>query len=236
MIDLEQRYFSVRQRISTTAQQLKQDQPCLLAVSKKHPADAIRVLFQLGQRQFGENYWQEAEEKMQQLQDLDIEWHFIGPLQSNKTRAVAANFAWVHSVDREKIAQRLSDQRPAGLAPLNVCLQVNIDDEDSKSGVTPEQLLPLARKISGLPRLSLRGLMCIPRAGNDPAQQQRAFQRLAQLQADMKSELRGSDCAVDTLSMGMSADLEPAIAAGSTLVRIGTALFGDRQKNVTNPS
>jgi pyridoxal phosphate enzyme (YggS family) len=232
MNDLEQRYASVCRLIAETADQLQKPAPSLLAVSKKHPPEAIRALYNMGQRMFGENYWQEAEAKMGQLSDLEIEWHFIGPIQSNKTRAIAENFSWVHSVDRKKIAQRLSDQRPASLPDLKLCLQVNIDEEDSKAGVAPDQLLALAQFVAALPRVSLQGLMCIPQASNDPHQQQQAFRHLAQLQL----ELQAAGIPTGTLSMGMSSDLEAAIAAGSTLVRIGTGLFGSRQKNVTNPS
>jgi len=230
--DLQQRYHQVCQRINATATRLDRPAPTLLAVSKKHPAAAIRTLFELGQRHFGESYWQEAAQKMSELQDLAIDWHFIGPLQSNKTRPIAEHFDWVHSVDRDKVARRLSEQRPEHLPPLKICLQVNIDQEDSKAGVTPEQVLDLARVVSSLPRLQLAGLMCIPTATDDPLQQRDAFARLAALQ----QQLAAAGIHTDTLSMGMSDDLEAAIAEGSTLVRIGTALFGERQKTVTNPS
>lgn len=193
----------------------------LLAVSKTKPADAIRETHAAGLRDFGENYLQEALEKQAALSDLPLIWHFIGPIQSNKTRPIAEHFDWVHSVDRLKIAQRLSDQRPAHLAPLNICLQVNVSGEDSKSGCSPEELPELAQAITALPNLKLRGLMAIPEPTDDVAAQHAAFARLRQLRDDLGLQL-------DTLSMGMSHDLEAAIAEGATWVRIGTALFGAR--------
>ena len=193
----------------------------LLAVSKTKPADAVREAHAAGLRDFGENYLQEALEKQAALSDLPLIWHFIGPIQSNKTRPIAEHFDWVHSVDRLKIAQRLSDQRPAHLPALNICLQVNVSLEASKSGCSPEELLALARAISALPNLRLRGLMAIPEATDDVAAQHAAFARLRQLRDDLALNL-------DTLSMGMSHDLEAAIAEGATWVRIGTALFGAR--------
>ncbi len=193
----------------------------LLAVSKTKPADAIREAHAVGVRDFGENYLQEALEKQTQLADLPLIWHFIGPIQSNKTRPIAEHFDWVHSVDRLKIAQRLSDQRPAHLPALNICLQVNISGEDSKSGCSPEELTALARAVVALPNLRLRGLMAIPEPTDDVAAQHAAFARLRQLRDELALNL-------DTLSMGMSHDLEAAIAEGATWVRIGTALFGAR--------
>lgn len=193
----------------------------LLAVSKTKPAAAIREAAACGLRDFGENYLQEALQKQIELADLPLTWHFIGPIQSNKTRALAEHFAWVHSVDRLKIAQRLSEQRPNHLPPLNICLQINISDEDSKSGCSIEQLPELARAVTQLPNLRLRGLMAIPAPSSDAQQQQLAFARLRELQASLQLDL-------DTLSMGMSDDLEAAIAQGSTWVRIGSALFGAR--------
>ncbi|MAE23052.1 MAG: YggS family pyridoxal phosphate-dependent enzyme [Pseudomonas sp.] len=193
----------------------------LLAVSKTKPADAIREAHAVGVRDFGENYLQEALEKQTQLADLPLIWHFIGPIQSNKTRPIAEHFDWVHSVDRLKIAQRLSDQRPAHLPPLNICLQVNVSGEDSKSGCSPEELRALARAVVALPNLRLRGLMAIPEPTDDVAAQHAAFARLRQLRDELALNL-------DTLSMGMSHDLEAAIAEGATWVRIGTALFGAR--------
>lgn len=193
----------------------------LLAVSKTKPAAAVREAFASGQRHFGENYLQEALGKQAELSDLDLTWHFIGPIQSNKTRPIAEHFAWVHSVDRLKIAQRLSEQRPAQLPPLNVCLQVNVSGEASKSGCAPEELPALALAVSQLPNLRLRGLMSIPEPTCDLARQHAACARLRQLRDALNLEL-------DVLSMGMSDDLEAAIAEGATWVRIGTALFGAR--------
>ncbi|RON07415.1 YggS family pyridoxal phosphate enzyme [Pseudomonas brassicacearum] len=193
----------------------------LLAVSKTKPSDAVREAYAAGVRDFGENYLQEALGKQLELADLPLIWHFIGPIQSNKTRAIAENFAWVHSVDRLKIAQRLSEQRPAELPPLNICIQVNVSGEASKSGCTPADLPALANAISALPRLKLRGLMAIPEPTEDRAAQDAAFATVQKLQASLNLPL-------DTLSMGMSHDLESAIAMGATWVRIGTALFGAR--------
>ncbi|WP_312910311.1 YggS family pyridoxal phosphate-dependent enzyme [Stutzerimonas nitrititolerans] len=193
----------------------------LLAVSKTQPAEAIREANGAGLSDFGENYLQEALEKQARLADLALTWHFIGPIQSNKTRAIAEHFDWVHSVDRLKIAQRLSEQRPTELPPLNVCLQVNVSGEASKSGCAPQDVAELARAIATLPNLRLRGLMAIPEPTDDRAEQHAAFARLRQLQQALALEL-------DTLSMGMSQDLEAAIAEGATWVRIGTALFGAR--------
>ena len=193
----------------------------LLAVSKTKPAAAIREAFVAGIRDFGENYLQEALGKQAELADLPLTWHFIGPIQSNKTRAIAENFAWVHSVDRLKIAQRLSEQRPVELGPLNVCIQVNVSGEASKSGCAPDDLPALASAIAALPNLHLRGLMAIPEPTDDWAAQNAAFARVRSLQQSLQMPL-------DTLSMGMSHDLDAAIAQGSTCVRIGTALFGAR--------
>lgn len=193
----------------------------LLAVSKTKPAQAIREAYACGLRDFGENYLQEALDKQALLADLPLVWHFIGPLQSNKTRPVAENFAWVHSVDRLKIAQRLSAQRPAALPPLNICLQVNLSGEASKSGCHPDELNSLAQAVSQLPRLRLRGLMTIPEPCTDIAKQRAVFSRLRNLQQGLNLDL-------DSLSMGMSQDLQAAIAEGATWVRIGTALFGER--------
>ena len=193
----------------------------LLAVSKTKPAEAVREAFAAGIRDFGENYLQEALGKQLELADLPLIWHFIGPIQSNKTRAIAEHFDWVHSVDRLKIAQRLSEQRPAELPPLNICIQVNVSGEASKSGCTPADLPTLAQAISALPRLQLRGLMAIPEPTDDRVAQDAAFSTVNRLQASLGLPL-------DTLSMGMSHDLESAIAQGATWVRIGTALFGAR--------
>lgn len=196
----------------------------LLAVSKGHPAAAIRILAEQGQRDFGENYLQQALLKLQALADLDLCWHYIGQLQANKTRVVAEHFHWVHTVDRERIAQRLNDQRPFHAPPLNVCIQVALADEPGKGGVDMAHLTELAQSVARLPRLKLRGLMCIPPPAPDYDTQLARFQQLAQCQHDLQSQ--GLD--VDTLSMGMSGDLEAAVAAGATWVRIGTALFGER--------
>ncbi|WP_100634290.1 YggS family pyridoxal phosphate-dependent enzyme [Pseudomonas qingdaonensis] len=210
-------------RIRSAAQAAGRDpgQVRLLAVSKTKPAAAIREVYAAGVRDVGENYWQEALAKQLELTDLPLTWHFIGPIQSNKTRAIAEHFDWVHSVDRLKIAQRLSEQRPAGLPALNVCVQVNVSGEASKSGCNPDELPALAQAIAALPHLKLRGLMAIPEPTDDPAAQAAAFARVRQLQDSLNLGL-------DTLSMGMSHDLEAAIAQGATWVRIGTALFGAR--------
>ncbi|MDN7138860.1 YggS family pyridoxal phosphate-dependent enzyme [Pseudidiomarina sp. 1APP75-27a] len=200
----------------------------LLAVSKTKPADKIRQLYQAGQRHFGENYLQEALQKQLQLTDLsDIVWHFIGPIQSNKTRDIATHFTWVQSIDRLKIARRLNEQREQHMPPLNILIQVNIDDEQSKAGIGPDQLAEFAAELQQFPQLKLRGLMTLP-AANPTAEQQR--QSLTAMQR-LFSELKSQYPTVDTLSMGMSNDLETAIAAGSTMVRIGTALFGARDTN-----
>ena len=203
------------------------DSATLLAVSKTKPATLVRQAWQLGQREFGENYLQEALEKQAELADLsDIVWHFIGPLQSNKTRSVAENFAWMHSVERVKIAKRLSEQRPEHLAPLNICLQVNISREASKSGVMPNEVVALAREVAALPRLQLRGLMAIPAPSSSPSAQRTPFAELRQLLIELQTAL--PEAPLDTLSMGMSDDLEAAIFEGATLVRLGTAIFGSR--------
>jgi pyridoxal phosphate enzyme (YggS family) len=200
----------------------------LLAVSKTQPAQRVRQAFDAGQRAFGENYVQEALDKMQALAGLrpQLQWHLIGPLQSNKTRPVAEAFDWVHSVDRLKIAQRLAEQRPPHLPPLQLCLQVNVSGEASKSGATPGDVLALAQAVAALPRdrVRLRGLMSIPEPVDEPAAQRKPHRMLRALLADLNAAGLG----VDTLSMGMSADLEAAVAEGSTLVRVGTAVFGAR--------
>ena len=198
----------------------------LLAVSKSQPVEAIRAAFACGLRHFGESYLQEALAKIAALQDLPLCWHFIGPIQSNKARAIAENFTWVHSVDRVKIAQRLSRYRPAAMAPLQICLQVNISSEASKSGVLPEALPQLVREVLPLPGLQLRGLMAIPAPGAEPAQQRAAF---AQVREALQ-QLRALAPDLDTLSMGMSDDMEAAIAEGATIVRVGSAIFGARKR------
>ena len=197
----------------------------LLAVSKTFPASYIEDAFSAGQRAFGESYAQEGVKKITSLAHLDLEWHFIGPIQSNKTALIAENFAWVHAVDRDRIARRLDAARPEPLPPLNVCIQVNVSGEDSKSGVAPGEERDLARTIAGLPHLRLRGLMAIPEPTLDAALQRRRFALLREL----KDGLAAEGHAVDTLSMGMSDDLEAAIAEGATIVRVGTAIFGRRE-------
>ncbi len=196
----------------------------LLAVSKTRQAGEIETLFTLGQRHFGENYLQEALDKQQALAQLDITWHFIGPIQSNKTRQIAEHFDWVHSVDRYKIAQRLSAQRPANLAPLNICLQVNISNELTKAGCSPNEAEELLNQMSQLDNIKVRGLMAIPKATDDLDEQHQAFQAMNQL--FQRLQLQHPE--LDTLSMGMSGDMEIAIEEGATIVRIGTALFGPR--------
>lgn len=197
----------------------------LLAVSKMHPSQAVAEMYQAGQRAFGENYLQEALDKMADLSALEIEWHFIGHVQRNKTKHLAEKFAWVHGVDRLIIAERLSQQRPSDLAPLNICLQVNIDAQDSKDGCQVDEVAALVEQISRLPQLRLRGVMVIPAPGNT-----QALSDAAALFTQVKAQhAQPEDW--DTLSMGMSVDLDAAIAAGSTLVRIGTALFGHRLKS-----
>ncbi len=218
----------VRRRIATACEHAGRDakEVTLLAVSKTFPAEAVREAHAAGQRAFGENYVQEALDKIDALSALrpQLQWHLIGPLQSNKTRPVAAAFDWVHSVDRLKIAERLSEQRPAELPPLQLCLQVNISGEDSKSGVAPADVPALARAVAALPRLRLRGLMAIPEPADDLAAQRAPHRALRELLARLNAE----GLALDTLSMGMSADLEAAVAEGATLVRVGTAIFGRR--------
>jgi PLP dependent protein len=198
----------------------------LVAVTKTFGPDAIRAAHAAGQRHFGESYTQEALEKVAGLADLDIVWHFIGPIQSNKTRPIAATFAWVHSVDRLKIAERLSAQRPASLPPLQVCIEVNVSGEATKAGVAPQEVPAVAAAVARLPRLALRGLMAIPEPTDDTALQRARFASLREL----RDALNRNGFALDTLSMGMSDDFEAAIAAGSTMVRVGTAIFGPRRK------
>lgn len=198
----------------------------LVAISKTQPADAIRALSELGQRDFGENYLQETLPKIAALAGLPLVWHYVGQLQANKTRPLAEHFHWVHTLDRERIAARLSEQRPHYAPPLNICIQVRLADEPGKAGVAPEEVAQLARRVLELPRLKLRGLMCIPPPLGTFEEQRAMFTRLADCQRDLVSQ--GYD--LDTLSMGMSADLEAAVAAGATWVRIGTAIFGARTR------
>lgn len=229
MDQLTQGLQKIREQIRQSEQKFGRaaDSVHLLAVSKTKPAEAIRAVYACGQRDFGENYLQEALDKIQQLEELDICWHFIGPIQSNKTQAIASHFDWVHSVDRLKIARRLSEQRPAQRAPLNLCLQVNISGERSKSGLTPEETIEAARSLQGLPNIRLRGLMAIPAPASDFNTQRQPFARLRHLLETINQQ---TDLNMDTLSMGMSGDMEAAIAEGATWVRIGTAIFGQRPK------
>lgn len=223
MSTIAENISTLAERIRSAAQAVQRDPASvgLLAVSKTKPASDLRDAYDAGLRDFGENYLQEALGKQAELSDLPLIWHFIGPIQSNKTRAIAEHFAWVHSVDRLKIAQRLSEQRPPELPPLNICIQVNVSGEASKSGCSPEDLPALAQAISALPNLKLRGLMAIPEPTDDRDEQNASFAAVSTLQAQLGLPL-------DTLSMGMSHDLEAAIAQGATWVRIGTALFGAR--------
>lgn len=218
----------VNSRIERSAREAGRDPRdiVLVAVTKTFGPDAVRAAYAAGQRHFGESYVQEALEKLPSLADLDLVWHFIGPIQSNKTRPIAERFAWVHSVDRLKIAERLSAQRPAHLPPLEVCIEVNVSGEATKSGVAPDALEALVAAVSRLPRLRLRGLMAVPEPSDDPALQRRPFERLREL----RDALNQRGFALDTLSMGMSDDFETAIAAGGTMVRVGTAIFGPRPK------
>jgi len=223
---LETRFSAVSDRIR--AAEAAADRPVgsvsLLAVSKGQTANSVDALAALGQRRFGESYLQEALDKRNQVTDTGLEWHFIGPIQSNKTRGIAECFDWVQSVDRPKILKRLNDQRPKALPPLQVCLQVNISGEAQKSGVDPDQIEVLVREASGYSRLRLRGLMTIPAPSDDPARLRETFAAVRRL----FESLRDAGHELDTLSMGMSADLEQAVAEGATLVRVGTALFGPR--------
>lgn len=222
------------QAIHTRIQSVRADSGCpqpvyVLAVSKSKPAAAVREAYIAGQTMFGENYLQEALEKQAQLTDLPIEWHFIGPIQSNKTQAIAQHFSWVHSVDRLKIAQRLNDARPIDLPPLQICIQVNISHEESKSGVQPEALFALASEISHLPQLRLRGLMAIPAPTPDIEAQREQFKQVRRCYEALIA--KGFD--LDTLSIGMSDDYPIAIEQGATIVRIGAAIFGARQLQST---
>jgi pyridoxal phosphate enzyme (YggS family) len=221
-----ERLASVLARIESAARQAGRDpsEVTLLAVSKQQPVGAVRAAAAAGQRQFGENYVQEALAKLESLKDLPLTWHFIGQLQANKTRDVAEAFQWVHTLDRARIAERLSAQRPHYAGPLDVLLQVRLAAEDGKGGVAPAQVPALAEIVAGLPRLRLRGLMCIPPPQTDEALARAPFRRLRELAI----ELERDGHSLDTLSMGMSADLEAAVAEGATIVRVGTAIFGPR--------
>lgn len=247
---LRQNYEQVLQRIRTACQAASRPAGSvrLLAVGKAFPASRILALAALGQRDFGENYLQEALDKIAACRDErsgaatgPLTWHFIGPIQSNKTRPIAVHFDWVHSVEREKIALRLSEQRPEGLAPLNLCLQVNVSGEASKSGVAPAQAQALAQAVAALPRVRLRGLMAIPEPTDDVALQRTRFASLRQLLERIRGVLAltlSAEAArdFDTLSMGMSADLDAAVMEGATIVRVGSALFGDRPAKALSPS
>jgi pyridoxal phosphate enzyme (YggS family) len=228
MSTIESNLQVVRTRIAAAARAAgrEPDDIALLAVSKTFAAGEVRAAHAAGQREFGENYVQEGLEKIAALSVLPLIWHFIGPIQSNKTRAIAAHFNWVHSLAREKIAQRLAQARPQALGPLDVCLQVNVSGEASKSGVAPEEVRPLAEAVRSLPRLRLRGLMAVPEPSDDIELQHRRFRGLRLL----LEQLNAAGFGLDTLSMGMSQDLEAAIMEGATIVRVGTAIFGERVK------
>ena len=231
MTTISDRLGRVQQRIAAAARAAGRDPATvsLLAVSKTWGLDAVREAAAAGQRVFGENYVQEGVDKVKALRAMGLEWHFIGPLQSNKTRPVANAFDWVHSIDRLKIAERLAEQRAAHLAPLKVCIQVNVSAEDSKSGVAPEQLGALAHAVAALPRLQLRGLMCIPEPSADAAVLRARFAVLRELQAGLVAD----GLVLDTLSMGMSQDIELAVAEGATIVRVGSAIFGERSRQAS---
>ena len=232
MAQIARRLAAVIARIRDAEQrfQRREGSVTLLAVSKTHPADHIAEAARAGQQRFGENYVQEAIRKQELLSGHNLEWHFIGPIQSNKTRRIALHFAWVHSVDRLEIAQRLSNQRPRELRPLNVCLQVNICGEPTKSGLLPHELAATAEAVAELPRLRLRGLMTIPAPEADFERQRQPFARLR----EARDTLITRGVLLDTLSMGMSDDIEAAIAEGSTLVRVGTAIFGPRRPRLSD--
>ena len=225
--NLQAKLLAVRRRIeeACAAAGREAGEVSLLAVSKTWPAETVAAAAACGQRRFGESYVQEALAKLAALAALDLEWHFIGPLQSNKTRPVAGEFAWVHSVDRQKIAERLAAQRPASLPPLNICVEVNVSGETSKGGCLPSEAPSLCRAIAALPRLRLRGLMAIPEPTADVALQRRRFAQVREL----RDRLAMAGLELDTLSMGMSHDLEAAIMEGATIVRVGAAIFGDRK-------
>jgi pyridoxal phosphate enzyme (YggS family) len=231
MIDLASNLELVQQRIAlaVSTNERERSDVQLIAVSKTKPADMVRAGYELGLTDFGENYVQEAVDKVVELADLPICWHFIGPIQSNKTRQIAEHFSWVHTIDRGKIAHRLSEQRPLDLGPLNVLLQVNISGEASKSGVNPDGLLKLAREVLALPNLQLHGLMAIPAPSESVDSQREPFRQLRQLLEQLKSSLGAEGTALRHLSMGMTGDLDAAIAEGATLVRIGTSIFGARE-------
>jgi PLP dependent protein len=233
--NLPERIHEVRNRMASAAEGAGRsvDSITLLAVGKAQPVNLVRAAAELGLRDCGESYLQEALAKIAALRDLELTWHFIGRLQANKTRPIAENFAWVHGVDRPKIAERLAEQRPYYAPPLNICLQVNVAGEETKGGVAPAELPALAAAVAALPRLKLRGLMCIPPEEEAPMRQRGWFAKLRQ----MLESLNAKGAGLDTLSMGMSGDLEAAILEGATIVRVGTALFGTRPSNpvLTSP-
>lgn len=224
--NLRRRLAETRTRVASAALRYGRDPGSvgLVAISKAQPAAAIRIVAQEGQRDFGENYLQEALPKLAALSDLQLSWHYTGQLQANKTRPIAEHFHWVHTLDRERIAVRLNEQRPHYAAPLNICIQVRLADEPGKAGIAPTEVAALAHAVSALPRLKLRGLMCIPPPRETFEEQRALFQSLAECRRELISHGLG----LDTLSMGMSGDLEAAVAAGATWVRIGTAIFGER--------
>ena len=236
MTDIATNIDKVLQRIRAAADISGRtpDKISLLAVSKRQSTSKVEAAFRKGLTHFGENYLQESLDKIQKLANLPIEWHFIGPVQSNKTRKLAENFDWVHTIDRLKTARRLNDQRPEHLPPLQICLQVNIDGDPNKTGISPEEAGQLALELACLPRLQLRGLMCIP-ARTDAVGSQVAFTALADLQKQLQNTSPRL-ANLDTLSMGMSEDLEVAIGAGATIVRIGTDIFGPRNYNSNHPA
>ncbi len=231
MQTLSAQFASIQERIHKTELKNKRKHGSvqLLAVSKKQPVETLKAAHKLGQRDFAENYLQDAIPKILALQHLPIKWHFIGHIQSNKTRQVAENFDWVHSIDRIKIAQRLNDQRPAELKPVNVCLQVLLDDQPGKSGVSSDNIRELALSVTKLPKLRLRGLMALPKPTTDTLQQRETYRKTRHLQQTLAND---TNLELDTLSMGMSSDFEAAIAEGATIIRIGTALFGPRENNI----
>lgn len=218
---VQQEIAAIAKRYARPAQAIR-----LVGVSKGQPPEAIMEAFKAGLCDFGENYWQEARNKLILLKDLAITWHFIGAVQSNKTADIAAHFDWVHCVNSEKVAKRLAEYRPETAPPLNICIQINLDAETTKSGIKPDDALALAKTISAYPRLKLRGLMAIPKPCSDEDQQYQSLQRLTRLSDQLNQQL---NLDMDTLSMGMSDDISAAIHAGSTLVRIGRAIFGERQ-------
>lgn len=229
MISIADNLKNVRQTIKNAANSSARDPESvtLLAVSKTRPVEDLKEATNNGQRHFGENYLQDALAKIQAFENHPgIEWHFIGPIQSNKTRPIAESFQWVHTIDREKIARRLDEQRPESLPPLNICIQINIDDETSKSGISPKELPQLAATINRFENLQLRGIMAIPKAGQPEEQTRSSFRQMKTLYDQLKAQFPS----VDTLSMGMSGDISLAIEEGSTLVRVGTAIFGERIK------